>query len=221
MKATVDVRSGAASAASVHGMKAARFWCPESSRLRSVRCLFCTATDAAARRIDVRSGVASGRCSGGDSCADLQTARVRLHCALRCIFGCVLACHSACNFVCVVARCGAPFHVRSRALPRAEILPRTRHAGGMSRVRRPACCALRRAAGASVPRAVRPRKDAGQDKRTRHVVASQGSLHVGWSRHAKVRGTVPRVGRKPHDHWPARVLLTPGLDELRRESCHG
>ena len=167
--------------------------------------------------VDVRSDVASGGCSGGNSCADLQASRVHAHCALRCISGCVLACGS----LLIQARCRTPFRVRSRAFPRAGILPLTRHAGGMPRVRRSACCASRRAAGASVPRAVRPRKDAGQDKRTRHVVASQGSLHVGWSRHAKVRGTVPRVGRKPHDHWPARVLLTPGLDELRRESCHG
>jgi hypothetical protein len=218
MKATVDVRSGAASAASVHGMKAARICLPDSSRLRSVRCLFCTATDAAARRIDVRSGVASGGDSGGDSCADLQTARVRLHCALRCIFGCVLACHSACDFVCVVARCRAPFHVRSRALPRAGILPRTRHAGGMSRVRRPACCALRRAAGASVPRAVRPRKDAGQDLRAQHQGAREVSLHVGLARHALLRGTVLPIGSGPHGHWRRRVLPTPFLDPLRWRS---
>ena len=107
------------------------------------------------------------------------------------------------------------------ALQRADILPRMRQADGMAGVRRSACCALRRAAGASMPRAVRPRKDAGQDKRTRHCAALKSSLHVGWARHAPSDGTVPRVSSDPHRHWPRRVLATLRLEGLRRRACRG
>jgi len=53
-------------------------------------------------------------------------------------------------------------------------------------------CALRSAAGASHSRAVRPGKDAGQDKRSRHSVARKVCLHVGVAQHAPDSGTVPR-----------------------------
>ncbi len=122
---------------------------------------------------------------------------------------------------CIRSRSRVRFCACLHALHRADILPRTRHAGGMAGVRRSACCALRRAAGASMPRAVRPRNDAGQDKRTRHCVASKSSLHVGWARHAPCGGTVPRVSSDPHPHWPRRVLATLRLDGLCRRACHG
>ncbi len=82
-------------------------------------------------------------------------------------------------------RCACPCALR-RAFPCADCLPRTHHACGMAGVRRSADCALRSAAGASHSRAVRPGKDAGQDKRSRHVVARKSSLHVGAARHALV-----------------------------------
>lgn len=59
----------------------------------------------------------------------------------------------------------------------------------------PAGCALRHAARAYHSRAVRPRKEAGQDKRSRHYVARKSSLHVGWARHAPGRAPC-RVDRQ-------------------------
>lgn len=122
---------------------------------------------------------------------------------------------------CIRGRSRARLCACLHALYRADILPRTLHADGMAGVCRSVRCAQRSAAGASMPRAVRPRKDAGQDKRTRHCVALKSSLHVGWARHAPSDGTVPRVSSDPHRHWPRRVLSTLRLDGVRRGACHG
>ena len=156
-------------------------------------------------RADVPSGVRFAGQMASDFAQKSASFAARFSFASRCIRGRFRARRCACL----------------HELHRADILPRTRQADGMAGVRRSACCALRRAAGASMPRAVRPRKDAGQDKRTRHCVALKSSLHVGWARHAPSDGTVPRVSSDPHRHWPRCVLSTLRLDGVRRGACHG
>ena len=65
------------------------------------------------------------------------------------------------------------------AVPRADVLPRTRPACGHRRVRRGADCSGSSATGPRLPGANAGGKCGRQDKRGRHLSARKASLHVG------------------------------------------
>ena len=69
------------------------------------------------------------------------------------------------------------------AVPRADVLPRTRPACGHRRVRRGADCSGSSATGPRLPGANAGGKCGRQDKRGRHLSARKASLHVGVARH--------------------------------------